>query len=120
MMSIFKILFKIQNRQTDAISRIDAPAFKEAISRKKDLQLVDVRTPYEYNAGYIDNAFNIDYFKQAVFRSSFNAFDKEKPLYVYCRSGNRSQKAAAILAEIGFKNIIDLKGGYIAWKKSKN
>ncbi|WP_369871969.1 rhodanese-like domain-containing protein [Aquimarina sp. Aq78] len=120
MMSIFKTLFRIQNRQTDAITKIDVPAFKEAISGKKDLQLVDVRTPYEYNTDHIDNALNIDFFKQTAFKSSFNEFDKNEPLYVYCRSGNRSKKAAVILAEIGFKNIIDLKGGYIAWEKHKD
>ena len=43
-------------------------------------------------------------------------FDKDEPLYIYCRSGNRSSKAAAQLTEAGFKKIIDLKGGYKAWK----
>ncbi|MBG6133361.1 rhodanese-related sulfurtransferase [Aquimarina sp. EL_43] len=120
MMSIFKTLFKIQNQQTDAITKIDALAFKEAISQKKDLQLVDVRTSYEYNTKHINGAINIDFFKQTTFKSSFNKFDKDEPLYVYCRSGNRSKKAAVLLAKTGFKNIIDLKGGYIAWEKCKN
>jgi len=119
-MSIFKTLFKIQNQQTDAITKIDALAFKEAISQKKDLQLVDVRTSYEYNTKHINGALNIDFFKQTTFKSSFNKFDKDEPLYVYCRSGNRSKKAAVLLAKTGFKNIIDLKGGYIAWEKCKN
>ncbi|PKV51956.1 rhodanese-related sulfurtransferase [Aquimarina sp. MAR_2010_214] len=117
MISIFKTLFKTSNQSTNAIIRIDALAFKEAISGKKDLQLVDVRTSNEYTNGHIDGAFNIDYFKQMVFKSSFNAFNKEEPIYVYCRSGNRSQKAAAMLAEMGFTNIVDLKGGFIAWKR---
>lgn len=120
MMSIFKTLFKIQNQQTDAITKIDALDFKEAISQKKDLQLVDVRTSHEYNTKHINGALNIDFFKQTTFKSSFNKFDKDEPLYVYCRSGNRSKKAAVLLAKTGFKNIIDLKGGYIAWEKCKN
>ncbi|VAV83833.1 hypothetical protein MNBD_BACTEROID02-1730, partial [hydrothermal vent metagenome] len=37
--------------------------------------------------------------------------------YLYCRSGGRSRKAAKILAEMGFKEIYDLKGGYMAWEK---
>ena len=81
----------------------------------KDVQLVDVRTQDEYNDGYIDDAINIDYYEEDTFIQKFDQLDKNKPIYIYCRSGNRSQKAGKILQELGFKEIIDLKGGYDAW-----
>ena len=81
----------------------------------KDVQLVDVRTQDEYNDGYIDDAINIDYYEEDTFIQKFDQLDKNKPIYIYCRSGNRSQKAGKILQELGLKEIIDLKGCYDAW-----
>ena len=78
-------------------------------------QFVDVRTAKEFGQGHIEGAENIDFLEEG-FLSKMQKFDKDKPLYIYCRSGNRSSKAAAQLTEAGFKKIIDLKGGYKAWK----
>lgn len=43
--------------------------------------------------------------------------DKEKPVYIYCRSGGRSGKAAKQLADEGFTEIYDLDGGILEWNK---
>jgi rhodanese-related sulfurtransferase len=96
------------------INVLDVITYKKAISN--DVQLVDVRTPKEYNQGFIKNAKNIDYFS-SDFKTQFQELDKEKPLYIYCRSGGRSAKASKILKTLGFKEIYDLKGGYLAWSK---
>ena len=45
-------------------------------------------------------------------------FDKNKEIYVYCRSGKRSGKAAAKLKEQGFTKIYDLQGGILNWEKN--
>ena len=42
--------------------------------------------------------------------------DKDKPVYLYCRSGARSQKAARKLIDMGFEKVYDLKGGFMRWK----
>ena len=81
----------------------------------KDLQLIDLRTPKEYQAGFIDDAINIDYYNKENLKSSFEKLDKNKPLYIYCRSGNRSQKSVPLLLKLGFTEIYDLKGGYNTW-----
>ena len=104
----------ISAQQTENIQVIDVANFKEAVVGKT-VQLVDVRTPEEYNAGYIDNAINIDYFDQEKFKQAFKKLDKDKPVYVYCRSGSRSNMSAIILKELGFTKLYDLDGGYIAW-----
>jgi len=94
-----------------AIKVIDAKTFKKAISNKK-VQLVDVRTANEYNAGAIKNAKNIDIFSNK-FILNVNKLDKENPVYVYCRSGGRSKRASKKLAVLGFKEIYNLKGGIL-------
>lgn len=100
-------------QQKSGISVIEADKFEQQIE-KENVQLIDVRTPEEYRAGHIEGAINID-FKGEEFLEQFSELDKDEPVYLYCRSGNRSAKASDLLVEAGFKNIIDLKGGYLAW-----
>jgi rhodanese-related sulfurtransferase len=114
-MSFLNSLFGGETKPIDEIHILDVTTFKEAISTQ-NAQLVDVRTKLEYNAGHIENAINIDFFDRSNFTENFASFNREQPIYLYCRSGNRSQRAAKKLAQIGFKKIYDLKGGYKAWK----
>ncbi len=113
-MSFFSFLFGSNTQQNDIIKILDPVSFKTGINSKK-VQLVDVRTPNEYNGGHIKNAKNIDFFNQSDFLKEFNKLNKEEPIYLYCRSGNRSQKAAQKLDSLGFKKIFDLRGGYMNW-----
>ncbi|WP_420574931.1 rhodanese-like domain-containing protein [Kordia sp.] len=114
-MSFLNSLFGNKTQPSDEIEILDATTFKEAIA-SKNVQLIDVRTGLEYRSGHIENAENIDFFDRANFNESFASFNREEPIYLYCRSGNRSQRAAKKLVQIGFKKIYDLKGGYKAWK----
>lgn len=99
--------------QNTAVKVLDPGEYKAQIE-KNNVQLVDVRTSNEYKAGHIQNAQNIDFYASS-FTNQFEELDKEKPLYVYCRSGMRSAQASKKLAAMGFKEIYDLKGGYLNW-----
>jgi len=90
--------------------------FKTNIENKS-VQLIDVRTPKEFKEGHIKNAKIINFF-DADFLTQMNKLKKDKPLYIYCRSGNRSGKAAAKLKELGFKEVYDLQGGILDWGKN--
>ncbi|GAB3911936.1 hypothetical protein GCM10028803_54380 [Larkinella knui] len=84
----------------------------EAILReiqKGEAYLVDVRTPEEYREGHLVNATNID-FKAPDFKTQIGQLDKKKTVYLYCRSGNRSGKAADTLQVLGFKTAYNLGG----------
>lgn len=83
----------------------------------RDVQLVDVRTKKEFDSGKIEGAINIDYFEKDNFITVFEKLNKNQPVYLYCRSGRRSQASAILLENMGFKEIYDLKGGFIAWTK---
>lgn len=113
-MALFTSIFSPNVRQTNNCKILNPQDFKAAISAGS-VQLVDVRTVMEFRSGHIAGALNIDYFEQENFRAAFEKLDKNKPLYIYCRSGNRSQKAANRLTDMGFTEIYDLAGGYVNW-----
>ena len=81
---------------------------------EKQFQIIDVRTPTEYQEGHIDNALNVD-FKSADFIKKISKFDRNKTLLIYCRSGNRSGRASKIMDSLGFTKIYDLEGGFMNW-----
>lgn len=87
----------------------------EIVQEEPYIQLIDVRTADEYSKGTIANAVNIDVLKKDEFLEKIKGLNKEEPVYVFCKSGKRSLKAANILAEQGFETIYNLDGGYKAW-----
>ena len=77
------------------------------ITKDKEYVIVDVREENEYNIEHVKDSINI----------SVNNIDSIKDKYifdtiiiVYCKSGNRSNKAASRLIELGYKNVYDLGG----------
>ncbi len=103
-----------QTEQVQTIAQVvSAEEFKSMIG-KEGYQLLDVRTPQEYNAGKIGDAQNINFF-DADFKAQVDKLDKDKPVLIYCASGNRSGKATAIMKTMGFTEIYDLRGGYSSW-----
>lgn len=80
--------------------------------------LVDVRTPAEFDAGHLKNAKNINWLGD-TFAKQFEAVSKDQPVYVYCKVGGRSFKAAEWLLANGYKNVTNLSGGYDAYLQKK-
>ena len=82
----------------------------------KDIQLVDVRTPKEFKEGHIGNAVNIDV-NSPDFIANLQQLNKNKKVYVYCRTGKRSAMAAKKMDSLGFKKIYNLPVGIVGWDK---
>jgi rhodanese-related sulfurtransferase len=78
---------------------------------------IDVRTPGEFMTGHIEGAQNID-FESGNFENEISTLDKNGTYAVYCRSGNRSGQAVAIMHDSGFHNVYNLNGGIIDWTNS--
>ena len=113
-MTLFHSIFG-DRKQSAHVNVLTPEEFESHIS-KKNAQLIDVRTPREFNMGHIRNAININFFSRSFFLD-MDRMDKTKPLYLYCRSGSRSSKAAYKLAARGFKEIYDLQGGILKWNR---
>jgi len=102
------------NAQETTIKNVNSIEFKKLIE-KKDGIVLDVRTLYEFEGGHIDNANQLNYFAFS-FRKNVLLLPKYKPIYVYCRSGYRSKKAAKILIKNGYNNVYNLENGILEWE----
>ena len=101
------------------IKDIDTKTFKTQLYDSEEFIFVDVRTPQEFSEGYIDGAINID-FRNENFMQKMGELDKNKAVYLYCRSGGRSGQATAMLKEAGFTEVYNLLGGINEWKAAGN
>lgn len=94
---------------------LDAQEFSHTFHADKGKYvLVDVRTPEEFAEGHIPGAILIPH-DQMEERHGELAEYKDKPLLLICRSGKRSVFAAEVLAEHGYQNLYNLKGGMLQW-----
>lgn len=108
-------VYSLKAQEKESIVLLNLTDFKTQ-TENKEVQLIDVRTPEEFGEGHIEDAINIDYYSED-FADQFNKLDKDKPVYLYCRSGFRSNESALKLSEMGFKNIYDLEGGFLNYSK---
>ena len=111
---LFFVVFSCQGQNSEAIKTIDAKAFAEKMVTTPTQQILDVRTPDEFSSDHIENAKNVNWLG-STFISDVQKMDKSVPVFVYCKSGGRSQKAAEKLNELGFKTIYQLEGGMLKW-----
>lgn len=102
-----------ENPKTIAES-IDPNTFSEKLEKTTNAQLVDVRTPEEFDSKHLDNAINIDY-NSGGFDTEIAKLDKTKPTFVYCLSGGRSSAAVQKMQELGFTELYNMDGGMMKW-----
>ena len=86
---------------------IDGKGARALVKDQKAL-ILDVRTDDEFNARHIEGAVNIPV--EDLDKRIAELTDKKRPIIVYCKSGSRSAKAAALLKSAGFTQVHDLGG----------
>lgn len=98
-------------------NNISPEEFNE-LRKKEGYVVLDVRTPGEVAEEAIPGHIAINLF-DPEFRAKVEGLDKSKHYLLYCRSGNRSANACALMASLGFENLYNLAGGIRAWKGAK-
>ncbi len=80
-----------------------------------DPLVLDVRTPGEYASGHLENSVlvPVQILQAEIARLGT---DKDKPIFVYCRTGNRSTVASKVLLDHGFTNVVNLRRGIRDWQ----
>ncbi|MDX2007884.1 MAG: rhodanese-like domain-containing protein [Meiothermus sp.] len=74
--------------------------------------VLDVREPHEYAEGHVAGSRLLPL---ATVEAQAGQLDKSAPVYVICRSGNRSKTASEALVKMGFKDVRNVEGGILAW-----
>lgn len=114
---IGSILLIACSSNSQTFTNLSPKEFKSAFEKENAI-LLDVRTPQEINGGMIENASTIDFY-DADFSKKIAKIQKDKTVYVYCKSGGRSSKAAKMLLESGQAKVVNLKGGIMAWNTNR-
>lgn len=105
----------LSTQQANTIEVLTPEQFKD---KSEGQTIIDIRTPQEYAQGHIEEAVNINYFDNQ-FLDKVSKFDKSKPVFIYCRSGNRTSSASRKLAKAGFEKVYDLQNGILNWTRNK-
>lgn len=117
------VFIACQNSSSTTTTLKDNPAytllspdeFKAKLATVENPQLIDVRTPREFEQGNISGSKMIN-FKDKTFAAEMAKLDRDRPLFLYCRSGGRSLSASNQAVSEGFTKVYELKGGYLNWK----
>jgi rhodanese-related sulfurtransferase len=96
------------------ISEIDSASLKQKLAAGEDIQLVDIRTPAEVAQAAIPNSVHIP---MHLLPLRMGELPRDRDVVLYCRSGARSYHACSYLAQQGLDNVINLRGGIIAWAR---
>jgi rhodanese-related sulfurtransferase len=87
----------------------------ELAARLPDVYLLDVREPAEYARGHIPGAINLP---QAELASRLDEVPHDQPIFVVCRSGERSRRSSQFLMQVGISTPVNVAGGTSAWAKA--
>lgn len=103
------------------VKNMNAVEFVDSVKALKDqIQIVDVRTPNEFSKGTLaPEVKNID-FNAADFKEKIEGLDKQKPVYVFCLSGDRSNRSIQAFKDAGFAYVVAMQGGLLALNKAGN
>ena len=99
--------------QNESITQLSSKELNHILS-EGNATLLDVRTRGEYANGHIDNAGQLNFYS-LDFRQKLLLLPRDKPVYLYCNTGYRSQKAAEILIENGYDQVYNLEHGIMEW-----
>jgi hydroxyacylglutathione hydrolase len=97
----------------ESIPLVDAETAKKALM--DGALAIDVREPDEYEAGHVPDALHIPL---GQISAQIGEVPMERPALVYCGVGERSASAVSLFERAGYKDVLNLKGGYTAWRKA--
>lgn len=111
------IMAACAGKASDNVEVVSPAKFKEVMESNPNVYILDVRTPQEFENGYIPGSHLMNWLDTPNFKAQVPNLDKSKVILTYCRSGRRSLEAANYLASQGYK-VVDLDGGFMAWEKA--
>lgn len=114
-LAVIAIFIFVITSEKDGITKIDVETLQNKLGNE-EITLLDVREVSEYDGGHIEGSVNAPL---SSLDASQLPYSKDEPIYVICRSGNRSAQAASQLQDAGYTEIYDVSGGMMAWEASE-
>lgn len=109
-----------QEEQRIEATEIKKVSIAEAKSlAKQGYKFLDIRTPKEIERGKIKGAMEMN-LRGFDFQHNVNKMERDVKLIVYCSAGNRSATASKLFSTLGFTNVVEMPGGYSAWRTEEN
>ncbi|MCP4296421.1 MAG: rhodanese-like domain-containing protein [Proteobacteria bacterium] len=84
---------------------------------KKRFQILDIRTPKEFQYGHLKGALLVDFYGKN-FTQQMNKLEKDKTYLIYCHSGARTRLVVEILKQLEFKSVYIMSQGIIGWARA--
>ncbi|MBB3111087.1 rhodanese-related sulfurtransferase [Paenibacillus phyllosphaerae] len=106
-------LLYLQFGPVRGLKTLGEEAFRESLASSGDAVLIDVREAHEFKDGYIPGAKNIPL---SALNKRLDEIPEDRSVYLYCRSGARSKRAARVLRSKGYARLTHLKGGIGGWR----
>ena len=100
--------------QDEQVNQLHSSSLHSVLENDR-VTLIDVRTRSEFANGHIEDAGQLNYYA-LDFKKKLLLLPKDKPVYLYCNTGYRSQRAAEILLKNGYENIYNLERGIMEWE----
>ena len=97
------------------VNSLSVAELKESLENNPETWLVDVRSAEEYERLHAPKVRSVITHTEIASATHLLPDDKSTPIYLICNSGNRSVKAARVLAELGFTGVFHVAGGMQAW-----
>ena len=98
----------------EAIEEISASELKRRLDKGEALEVIDVRDPHEWDIVRIPGTRLVPL---GSLSEHLHEFDSSKTYVMHCKSGVRSAKAIAQLRRAGFRRLLNLRGGVLAWAR---
>ena len=104
-----------------SVTAIEVIAAKDFIARHENGVILDVRTSVEYEMSHITDAVNVNV-QDDTFEQMVADLDRDQPYIVHCTKNPVDGRSAAALTKLqamGFTNLINMEGGWVAWREAE-
>lgn len=113
-LTVSAVSFLSASSQNTGYKQVNPTHFEQLIKNPSGV-LLDVRTQNEFKNGHIANSGQLNFYS-FNFKKDLLMLPQDEPIYLYCNTGWRSEKAAKTLVENGYKNVFNLEHGIMDWE----